>query len=124
MDEGGVDGLLQRGQALLEQGDPRAAVEVLEEAVAVEPGRASLYEPLARALFATAQIGRARAAFEHMLELDPTDHYAHFGVGRCWERQGDLEQARTHFRLASALADRADYATALGRVEERLRRRR
>lgn len=120
MDDSEVYGLYRRGTALLEEGDPRGAIAALEEAVAAEPGRASLWEPLGRALFATAQLARARSAFERLLEIDPSDHFAHFGVGRCWERQGDVRRAATHYRIATALSPRADYADALRRVQLRL----
>lgn len=121
MDDSEVYGLYVRGTALLESGDAQGAVAVLEEAVlAAGQARGSLYEALARALFATAQVGRARRAFEHVVELDPTDHYAHFGIGRCCERQGALREAQTHYRLATALAPNADYAAALRRVQTRL----
>lgn len=123
VDYGEVYGLYRRGTALLEQGDPRGAIAALEEAVAAEPDRASLWEPLGRAFFATAQLGRARSAFERLLEIDPSDHFAHFGVGRCWEREGDLRQAVTHYRIASALSPNADYTDALRRVQQRLERR-
>jgi Flp pilus assembly protein TadD len=119
-DDLGAYELYQQGRRRLEGGNPGGAAEVLELAVEHEPDQASLHETLGRAYFATARVGKARAAFERALALDPTDAYAHFGVGRCHERQGALRAAVKHYKLATALADRADYAAALQRVQARL----
>ena len=118
--DGGVYALYEQGRRRLADGNPHGAVEVLEAAVASEPEKASLHETLGRAYFAVSQIQRARAAFECALEIDPSDHYAHYGVGRCFERQNRLSDAAKHFKIANALADRAEYQAALARVRNRL----
>lgn len=112
--------LYQQGRERLDQGQAVAAAEVLELAVEHEPQKASLYEILGRAYFASGRLSSARTAFVQALELDPTDAYAHFGVGRCCERQGHLAEAVTCYRLASALSPRPDYSAALARVLARL----
>jgi Flp pilus assembly protein TadD len=96
-------GLLQRGKALMSRRHFAQAAVVLERASALEPGRGSITEALARALFNSGQPGRAAAAFERLLEIDPTNPYGHYGLGRCLERSGRLEEARLHYRLAAAL---------------------
>lgn len=115
-----VYALYQHARSRLADGNPRAAAEVLELAVQEEPRKASLHETLGRAYFASARVDRARAAFEQALDIDPSDPYAHFGVGRCHERQGRLSEAAKHFKLACALADRDHYRDALARVLGRL----
>lgn len=112
--------LYVEGTARLDRGDPHGAVHALDAAVAQAPGHASLLEPLGRALFATSQIRRAQTAFEEALELDPSNDFAHFGLGRCFERQGRLADAAKHYRLAAALAHVGHYERALRRVEARL----
>jgi Tfp pilus assembly protein PilF len=112
--------LYQQGRSRLDRGNPGAAAEVLELAVEHEPESASLHETLGRAYFATARVRKARAEFERALDLDPSDAYAHFGVGRCHEREGALVDAAKHYKLACALTDRPEYATALRRVQDRL----
>ena len=112
--------LYEQGRRRLRRGQPRAAVEVLELAVAREPAKASLQETLGRAYFASAQVERARAAFARTVELDPTDDYAHFGLGRCLERLGRNADAAKHLKLACALAERREYRRALDRVHARL----
>lgn len=108
--------LYRQGRDRLDAGDPVGAAEILELAVEREPGKASLHEALARAYFATARVDKARRAFGRVLELDPTDHYAHFGIGRCMERDSRHAEAATSYRLAQALAPRPVYAEALDRV--------
>ena len=110
----------QEGCRRLAGGNPRGAVEILELAVEREPGKASLREALARSYFAASRVRRARDEFAEALALDPTDDYAHFGVGRCHERLGELRDAAKYFRLACAMAPKRDYQDALARVETRL----
>lgn len=112
--------LYEQGRARLEDGKPAAAAEVLELAVEREPHKASLREALGRAYYAAARVEPARAQFQSALDLDPSDDYAHFGLGCCLERQGRLPDAAKHFKLAVALSDRLEYRDALGRVMARL----
>jgi tetratricopeptide (TPR) repeat protein len=115
----GVYELYLEGCRRLEDGDPAGAVAPLEQAVALEPAKASLREALARACFATSRIRMARREFEQVLALDPSNAYAHYGLGRALERQGRLAQAGKHFKLANALAPRATYRRAAERIARR-----
>ncbi len=112
--------LFRDGKERLDAGNPAGAVEVLELAVEAEPHKGSLRETLARAYFASQRTSRARDEFERVLELDPKDDYAHFGLGRCLERQGELARAKGQYKLARALSDLPMYERALRRVEARL----
>jgi Tfp pilus assembly protein PilF len=118
--EGLVYALYQQAQGHLDGGNASSAAEILELALEHEPGKASLHEALARAYFASSRVGRARAAFQTALELDPSNPYAHFGLGRCFEREGRLSDAAKHLKLAVAMADRVEYRQALDRVSARL----
>jgi Flp pilus assembly protein TadD len=51
--------------------------------------------------------------------LDPSNAYAHYGLGRALERQGRLTQAGKHFKLASAMSPEPAYAEAAERVARR-----
>ena len=115
-----VYALYEQGRARLDGGNFGGAAEVLELAIEHEPTKASLHEALGRAYFASARVSAAREEFERAVEINPSDDYAHFGVGRCYERQGRLPEAAKHYKLACALSDRADYRTALTRVQDRL----
>ncbi|CAN5922741.1 hypothetical protein BH23ACT10_BH23ACT10_22230 [soil metagenome] len=112
--------LYREGCRRLDDGDPAGAIEPLEQAVTLEPRKASLRETLARACFATSRIRRARQEFEEVLVLDPSNAYAHYGLGRAYEREGQLRQAAKHFKLASALAVRPLYRRAAERIARRV----
>jgi Flp pilus assembly protein TadD len=96
--------LLQRGTSLLARRHAAQAAVVLARAAALEPGKGSILEPLGRALFMTGQLERAVETFEALLEIDPSNHYAHYGLGRSLLRLGRRAQGRTHLKLAVALA--------------------
>jgi len=54
-----------------------------------------------------------------VVELDPTDHWSRFALGRTVERQGRAGEAAGHYRIAVALEPATDYAEALARVTSR-----
>jgi Flp pilus assembly protein TadD len=112
--------LLQRGHALLERRHFAQAAIVLERADRQEPAKGSILEALGRAYFNSGQAERARAAFEALLEIEPSSHYAHYAIGQSLKRLGRTERARTHLRLAVALAPQnALYQAALERLRQR-----
>ena len=93
----------QEGSRLLDAGNTHAAVVALERARELEPEKGSIREALARAYYRTQRIEAARAEFEKVLELDPVNDYAHFGLGLCLLRSGDRDGARGHLKLATIM---------------------
>ena len=109
--------LLQRGNDLLTQRHFAQAAIVLERADREEPGKASILEALGRAYYNSGQHDRSREAFERLLEIDPSAHYAHFALGQSLKQLGRRSEARTHLRLAVALSPTTNvYAAALARL--------
>ena len=103
-----------RGRELLSRGDAAAAVQVLAHTVAAEPDSRSAREMLARAQFDARQYPAAAANFAQLVERDPSDHYAQFGLGLSSHRAGDLATAVEHLALATAMRpDLGHYARAL-----------
>lgn len=92
----------QRGSRLLESGDAHAASVALERAKRLEPDSTSIRETLARAYLAIRANRSAADEFEAIIAVRPTDHYAHYGLGRALDRLGDHEAAFRHYRLAEA----------------------
>jgi tetratricopeptide (TPR) repeat protein len=90
----------QRGCALLASGDVRAAAVSLERAKRLEPEKASVREALGRAYMSARSYRRAAEEFTAAVTLDPTDHYAHFVLARCYERMGERQAAKRHYTLA------------------------
>jgi len=109
--------LLQRGQALLKRRHNAQAAIILERAARLEPGKASIVEALARAYYNSGQHDLAIGAFMQLLEIDPSAPYGHYGLGQALKQVGRRFEARTHLRLAVALApDSALYRNALARL--------
>ncbi len=96
--------LLERGRALAARRHHAQAAVVLARADRLEPGHGSILEPLGRAYFMSGQVERARETFEALLVVDPSSHYGHYALGRALVRLGRVDEARTHLRLAVALA--------------------
>ncbi len=112
-----------RGRDLLARGDAAAAVQVLSHTVAAEPSSRSAREMLARAQFDSRQYAEAAVNFAVLVDRDPADHYAHFGLGLSSHRAGDLHGAVEHLALASAMRpDLHHYARALRSARAAARR--
>jgi Flp pilus assembly protein TadD len=110
-------GLLQRGKALMRRRHNAQAAVLLERARRLEPGKGSIVVSLARAYYNSGQHNLAASAFEELLEIDPSSAYAHFGLGQSLKQIGQRDGARTHLRLAVALAPHsALYLQALQRL--------
>lgn len=93
----------QEGSRLLDSGNVHAAVVALERARELEPEKGSIREALARAYFRSQRVDAARVEFEKVLELDPVNDYAHFGLGMCLLRKGDRAAARGHLKMATIM---------------------
>ena len=111
--------LFQRGSRLLADRHPGAAAVLLERALALEPGKASILEALGQAYFNQGDHASAADRFGAIVEADPLAHYAHFGLGLSRARLGDARAARRHLRMAVFLKPESDdYQRALARLWE------
>jgi Flp pilus assembly protein TadD len=95
--------LFQEGRARLKRGMAAQATVPLEKAKRREPDKASIREALGIAYFRMRNYDRAADEFRAMLELAPADHYAHYALGRCLEKQGKHAEANGHYKLASTM---------------------
>ena len=107
----------RRATLFFEAGDPAEAARLLEPIAAEEPTNAAVRQLLARAYFNSAQLTKAEEQLRHLVEHDPSDHYAHHVLGRTLERAGRFREALPHLRLAAAMHSHGDYTEALRRVE-------
>ncbi len=109
--------LLRRGQALAAKRHFAQAAVVLGRAARLEPRKGSILEALGRALYNSGQHERARETFERLLEIDPSSDYGHYALGQSLKQLGRRREARTHLRIAVALAPSSRlYAGALRRL--------
>jgi tetratricopeptide (TPR) repeat protein len=110
-------GLFQRARLLLRRRHHAQAAVLLERADRLEPRKGSIVEALARAYYNSGQHDRAAASFRELLDIDPSAHYGHFGLGQSLKQLGRADEARVHLRLAVALApDSTLYRNALARL--------
>jgi Flp pilus assembly protein TadD len=106
--------LFQKGREHLAEGRAAQATLALEKAKSREPDKASIREALGIAYFRTRRWAEAESEFRVMLELSPTDDYAHYALGRCLEKQGRDNEANGHYKLASSLRPgEAHYASRI-----------
>jgi Flp pilus assembly protein TadD len=103
--------LFQQGHAHLRRGMAAQATVSLEKAKRREPDKASIREALGIAYFRIARWAEAEAEFRAVLEISPTNDYAHYALGRCLEKQGHAAEANGHYKLARSLRPGSeDYA--------------
>ena len=95
--------LFQEGRAACGSGMTAQATVPLEKAKKLEPDKASIREALGIAYFRLRRWDEAEAEFRAVLELSPTDDYAHYALGRVLEKQGRDAEANGHYKLASSM---------------------
>lgn len=115
----------KRGLDLLAAGSFAAAVQLLQRAAAAEPGSRSIREALARAQFGARRYADAADSFRSIVEDNPSEDYALFGLGLALSRLGDFAAAVEHLALAAAMRpDNKDYTNALRQARATLNARR
>ena len=100
--------LFQRGRRHLRAGMAAQATVSLEKAKRREPDKASIREALGIAYFRIQRWEEAEREFRAMLEISPTDDYAHYALGRSLEKLGREREANGHYKLASSLKPGTD----------------
>ena len=102
----------QEGRRRLRKGMTAQATVPLEKAKRLEPRKASIREALGIAYFRLRRWREAEEEFRAVLELSPTDHYAHYALGRALEKQGREAEANGHYKLASSMAPQSEQYAA------------
>ncbi|XVS65182.1 tetratricopeptide repeat protein [Actinosynnema sp. CA-299493] len=110
----------RRAEALLAGRRPLEALRELRVVLEAAPDQVGVQLLAGRAYLGSAQLTRAEAAFRKVLDLDPSDHYARFALGRTLQRQSRLPEALTQLRMAAAMNPSPEYQEALGEVSARL----
>ena len=108
----------QEGRRRLRKGMPAQATVPLEKAKRLEPDKASIREALGIAYFRLRRWPEAEAEFRAVLDLSPTDDYAHYALGRTLEKQGRAAEANGHYKLASSMRpEDENYAARIRELE-------
>jgi tetratricopeptide (TPR) repeat protein len=109
--------LFQRGLSLLAESHWAQAAVSLEKAKRLEPDKTSIREALGRAYFRSGRYQRAANEFSAVVERSPANDYAHFCLGRSFQKLGDRSNAKRHLALACGMRpDRTDYRIYRDRV--------
>jgi Flp pilus assembly protein TadD len=95
--------LFARARSMLEGGHPHQAALLLSRAKRLEPAKASIREQLGRALFMAGRPEPARREFAKVVQMNPSDDYAHFALAMACERTGQRTRALAHVKLALAM---------------------
>ncbi|MFF9398821.1 DsbA family protein [Streptomyces sp. NPDC014744] len=103
-------------RAMLDVGDPLSAADTLRPLLNDRQVPADVRLLAARAYFASAQLESAKRELEVFLDAQPTDDFAHFLLGRTFERLGQDGAALRAYRLACALGTAPQYRTAVDRL--------
>jgi tetratricopeptide (TPR) repeat protein len=100
-----------------QQGEPEAAVELIERAVAMRPGVAGFHANLGLAWQSMGRLAESADEYGKALSVFPDDPAAHVNRGVVVRALGDKAQALQHFRRAAELNPRlAQARTNLGEL--------
>jgi Flp pilus assembly protein TadD len=98
----------RRAEIFFNAGQPAEACRILEPVLEAAPESTASLELLARAQFASAQLGPAERSLRELVSRRPDDAWAHIALARTLERLGRREEAEPHRRLATALGQTED----------------
>jgi len=98
--------LFQQGQRHLRSGMAAQATVPLEKAKRREPRSRSIREALGIAYFRIGRWAEAEAEFRALVDLSPSDEFAHYALGRALVNQGRRREATPHIKLARSLRPR------------------
>jgi tetratricopeptide (TPR) repeat protein len=108
--------LFQRARELLQERRHGEAISLLQEVKRLEPRRGSVLETLGIAYYNSGRPRLAMREFEEALEVDPSNHFARYGLSRCLYRGGMVEMAIGQAKLAAVMAPEVEmYGEALRR---------
>jgi Flp pilus assembly protein TadD len=105
--------LFQLGRSHLRSGRPAQATVSLEKAKKAEPTSKSIREALGIAYFRIGRWEEAEEEFRALVELAPSDEFAHYALGRALVNQGRRKEAMPHIKLGRALRPRTPDTEAL-----------
>lgn len=112
-----------RANALLDQGNPEAAIVLLQWVMA-EDESGGVLEAYGRALFDARRYPEAVDVLTRLVEKYPDADYGHYALGLSLWRLQRFLGARDHLAMAFVMRpERADYGKALSQVKATLRAR-
>jgi Tfp pilus assembly protein PilF len=95
--------LIEEGRLALDAGQPQAAVDAFEAALAVDPAYTPIYLELARAARHEGLQGKAIHYYREALQQDPANFAALSGEGEALVEKGAIEKARRNLTKLQSL---------------------
>lgn len=95
--------LLAEGRAALIAGNPTAALDAFEAALAVQPGHVAIYLNLAEATRKQGLPGKALHYYRQAIKLEPGNVYAVAGEGETLAEKGAIEKAKRSLAMVQKL---------------------
>ncbi len=116
-----VDPMFQTGVRLLVENEPAAALEKLNEVIAMRPEFAEAWNRRGDAFVALGDYERALANYSHTIELNPYQFGTLESCGQIWLERSEYRKAADYFRRALELnPNQPALALALIELEEKL----
>lgn len=107
-----------KGKRLFKKKEFLKAAMLLEKSKKLEPERGSIREFLAASYYNLGFIEASKKNFLKALEIDPCNDYAHFGIGLCLARQGNIGKALGHLKMALAMKPESElYRNTLNKLK-------
>lgn len=104
--------LVSQGRAALAAGEPDAAIDAFEAALAIQPGHAAIVLNLAEAARKQGMPGKALRYYRKALISDPNNQYAIAGEGEALVEKGALEKAKGNLARLEQLCGNSSCAPA------------
>ncbi|GAA2160160.1 MULTISPECIES: tetratricopeptide repeat protein [Glycomyces] len=96
---------LRDAEEMLALKDPLGALQFLAPLLRDHPDHPDVMLTAARAYFKSAQLNKALALSEKMVEANPADFYARRLLGRTLQRLGRADEARGHLRMIDEITE-------------------
>ena len=95
--------LFHKGKKHAKQNDHLKAVMLFEKAIALEPERGSIREAIAISYYNCGLYSAAKKNFQKAITIDASNDFAYYGLGLCLAKEGKINTAIGHFKIAAAM---------------------
>lgn len=104
--------LKRLGNEKYKEGKFREALDLYNQAIAIDPTKASFYSNKSAALMSLGNLIEAVFECQEAIRLDPLYHNAHYRLARLYIRLGEAEKAIDHFERSGRKASSKDISNA------------
>jgi tetratricopeptide (TPR) repeat protein len=95
--------LFIQGKKLAKENEHLRAIMFFEKAKKLEPEKGSIREALAFSYYKCGLYTSAKENFSKAINIDAANDYAHYGLGLCLLKEGKINAALGHLKIALAM---------------------